>query len=181
MNRTILLISACLVGPLAAQTVSVIEETGPRGDRINIVYLAEGYTAAESDAFFAEARKLDDYLRDDESWERFSGWMNSYAIMVESAESGTDNPLVGATKDTYFNTSFGGAGQEKLLAIRGDRVFVTQLLVETVSEYDVVVLLVNSSQYHGRWICDYGRRASAGFGEGSGTGAYGLWRDRSFG
>ncbi len=134
---------------LVAQTVTTLSQSGSLDDRINVVYLAEGFTADESDQFLARVRELDRVLRTDESWERFTDWMNSYAIMVAGAESGADIPNEGVVRDTYFNTSFGEGSQDRFLAISGSRAGVNELLISTIPAYDIVVLLVNSPKYGG--------------------------------
>lgn len=134
---------------LSGQSIHPISETGPRDDRINFVYLAEGFTSEESEYFLAATRALDARLRANESWSRFSDWMNSFAVMVPSAESGTDDPRAGVVRDTYFNTTFNFGGIDRALAVTGGSAKVRSFLQQTIPDFDVVVLLVNSTKYGG--------------------------------
>lgn len=166
MTMHFVLRSAIFVGTLLAsclavdgQTFHAIRESGPRASNLNFVILAEGYTAAEEARFTSDATdKLLDIIAD-ESWSPFADELNAFTIFVASAESGSDDPTLGITKDTYFNSSFGVYGIQRLLGIppytptntnpAAGVGKVNTLLARFIPDYDVVILLVNSTTYGG--------------------------------
>jgi hypothetical protein len=155
MKRIVLfVVSLALSGAtLRAQTFTQVRNAGPRANRINVVFLAEGYTAAEQTKFQTDAAMLLDVLLNDESWNRFASYINAFTIYVASNESGADDPLANppVTRDTYFNTSFGRNGIDRLLTISDtagtNKLFA--LLTQYLPDYDIIVLLVNSTKYGG--------------------------------
>lgn len=142
-----LAILAFLAGAAAAQTLTALRETGPRANRINLVILGEGYTAAQQAQFLSDAQGQLQSILADEAWVRFAESVNGYAIFVASAESGADIPPQGMMRDTYFDATFFTSGIDRLLTIDEPKVY--PLLTQFVPDYDVVIVLVNSTRYGG--------------------------------
>lgn len=157
-----LALAVCLAfGAVAAsaQALSTLRTAGSRATSINLVFLGDGYTAAEAAKFDTDARAKLAMMLADESFARFAAQINAFAIFTASAESGTDNPAQGITRDTYFNSSFGAGGINRLLTIPPSTPTVKDpalgtgkvitLLQQFVPDYDIVVLLVNTTVYGG--------------------------------
>ncbi|HEX8280667.1 MAG TPA: M64 family metallopeptidase, partial [Chthoniobacterales bacterium] len=143
---------------LQAQVVTQIRDTGPRENRVNVVIVSEGYTAAElTTKFPAEAQRLMDGFLATEPYREFQNYINVFTIAVASAHSGSDHPSRGFFVDTFFNSSFDVDGNRSFLRIPDDiRPNSAQgyrkleaLLRSNVPEYDIVVLSVNDPQYGG--------------------------------
>ncbi len=136
---------------LGAQSVTQLRDTGPRANRINIALLGDGYTAAEAAKFNTDAGTLLAGMLNDESWNRFSTSINAFAIFAPSAESGTDDPVNNITRDTYFSTTFNVSGIDRLLAFgtNAGRNRALTLLSQFVPDYDLAIMLVNSTKYGG--------------------------------
>lgn len=134
---------------LQGQTLRDLTVTGSQDERLNVVFVAEGYTEGEESKFEGDAARLFNALIVDESWNRFQSWVNGYALFVASAESGTDDPVEGVTRDTYFNTSFNVGGIDRLLAIQFEQHQIYAVLRETMPAYDLAILVVNSTKYGG--------------------------------
>lgn len=130
-----------------SQTVTTLYENGPKSERINIVVVAEGYTASELPAFVPKARELVDHLLSEDPFLSYKSLFNAYAIAVESAESGADIPSQDIEVDTAFDATFGSANIERLLTVRTSKVY--NLLNQTIPEYDIPLVIVNSSKYGG--------------------------------
>ena len=47
----------------------------------------------------------------------YRSYFNAFAISVASVQSGADHPLSGVFHNTYFNSSYGSYGVERLLTI----------------------------------------------------------------
>ncbi len=152
----------CLAGSpaFAVGTLYELQETGPKDLRINIVILAEGYTAAQEATFVTNAGDLLTALLATTPWNQYSSYVNGYAIFVASNQSGSDHPSDAEMPyvDTYFNSTFESYDIDRLLTIPPndfDPVFshgdgkVYSLLATHLPAYDVVLLLVNDPVYGG--------------------------------
>jgi hypothetical protein len=142
----------------AQPRIDTLLQSGPTAKRINIVVLSEGYTAAELGRFPADALGAVNHLLGQAPYQAYRSFFNAFAISVASAQSGSDHPSRGAYRDTYFNSTYESYGITYLVTIPpNDRNGVSAdgvgkvdaLLREFMPEYDVVLLLVNDSDYGG--------------------------------
>ena len=136
----------------AAELVAV-EEHGSRAQSINLVFLAEGYTAGELPKFADDVAAAVGFLFTKEPWQQYRSYCNVYRIEVGSNQSGCDNGDTGGAgveRDTYFDTGFTLPTIPQYLDASAEgmnRAF--DLLNELVPEYDIPVLLVNDPKYGG--------------------------------
>lgn len=136
--------------PLPAQTLTSLQDSGPRANRVNFVFVGEGYTATESTEFAADATAKLQVLLGSEAWSPFASHINADALFVASAESGADDPATGTVRDTYFNSTFGHHGVDRLIGINAQGMTrLLALLTAFAPDYDVVILLVNAPKYGG--------------------------------
>lgn len=155
----LLLLIACLLGlpgVLRAQTGTLftVEENGPRSERINLVFLSEGYTTANMANFATHVTDAVNYLFSKEPWQQYRKYCNIYRIEIASNQSGCDfgnTSGASATRDTYFNSGFYFSSTvPQLLSLDStgsNRAF--NLLNTHVPEYDVPVVIVNDTKYGG--------------------------------
>jgi hypothetical protein len=152
----VLLLSCARV--FSQPTLTQILSNGPPATCINIVFLSEGYTAAQLNQFTNDARALLNYLQSGPPFDAYRNYFNGYAISVASAESGADHPLSGINRNTYFNSTYYSYGIERLLTIPPNDLDgnyadgegkVYALLQSLMPEYDLVALIVNDSEYGG--------------------------------
>ncbi|MBE2285317.1 MAG: hypothetical protein IAE77_17790 [Prosthecobacter sp.] len=140
---------------LQAQTATLVavEENGPRSQRINVVFLSEGYTTADMPNFATHVNTAVNFLFSKEPWQQYRSYCNIYRIEIASNQSGCDNGNtsgVNGTRDTYFSTGFNTPTVSQLLTLAGNgstRAYT--LLNQHVPEYDVPVVLVNDTKYGG--------------------------------
>jgi hypothetical protein len=156
------LLIACLLGMpgwLGAQTATLftVEENGPRSERINIVFLSEGYTTADMPNFTTHVTTAVNFLFSKEPWKQYRSYCNIYRIEIASNQSGCDYGNTSGstgTRDTYFNAGYFGAGAaptvEWLLALGSGGLGKALTLVNAhVPESDMPVVLVNDTKYGG--------------------------------
>jgi hypothetical protein len=124
----------------------VIQETGPRDKRVNMVLIGDGYTAAEKSKFIEHARVFSKGVVEDPPLTGYARYFNVYAIFVASNQSGADIPTQGISRDTYFNANY-DASLGRLLVIDFAKGF--GVIDLHVPERDIPVAIVNSSQYGG--------------------------------
>ncbi len=142
----------------AQGVLKVLRETGARDVRINIVILAEGYTAGQQGTFDFDAANTLNKLLADPFYSSYGQFFNAYSIFVASNQAGADHPETNTYVDTYFNSTFGSFGIDRLLTIPPNDVDsnyndgegkVFNLLANVLPQYDVAILLVNDSKYGG--------------------------------
>ena len=146
----ILLVLTLASPGLAQGRLISIEEHGSRDKRINLVFLAEGYTSGELAKFATDVQNAVNYLFSREPWLQYRSYCNIYRIEIASNESGTDNGASGGLRDTYFNSGFTTPSVSQLLTLDAtgqNRAY--QLLNQFVPEFDVPLVLVNDPKYGG--------------------------------
>ncbi|MBI5382492.1 MAG: hypothetical protein HZA31_11380 [Opitutae bacterium] len=146
-----LLCGLAVAGGLHGQELRTLRDAGPTANRVNVVFVAEGYTAAETAKFFSDAQAKFTVVAGNEAFAAFADQLNGFALFVASNQSGSDIPARSITRDTYFNTTYGAAGLDRLLTIGGpeDSIRLNTLLRRYTPEYDLVILLVNATEYGG--------------------------------
>jgi hypothetical protein len=103
----VLLLAALLpLGGWAQTNFFTILTNGPASNRFNIVFLAEGYTASQTNIFGTEATNALNALLAWHPYQDFSNFFNAFGIFVPSVNSGSDHPALGVTNNTYFNSSY---------------------------------------------------------------------------
>jgi hypothetical protein len=139
-------------------TITQILSTGPTTNRINFVFLSEGYTASQLGQFTNNAKTVLNYILSTPPFDAYQNYFNGYAISVASVDSGSDHPLSGIYRNTYFNSTYDSYGIERLLTIPpNDRDGnyadgagkVYALLQALMPQYDLVSVIVNDTEYGG--------------------------------
>jgi hypothetical protein len=147
-------------GFASGQVLTQIRNAGPRANRINMVILSEGYTsgAEVNTKFPADAQTALNGFLNSEPYKEYAPYFNVFTIAIASPESGSDHPSTGVFKNTYFNSTYDSFGQDRLVTIPPndkDSTFangqgkVDALLAQFVPDYDLVLLIVNDTQYGG--------------------------------
>jgi len=120
--------------------------SGDPANKVDIVLLPEGYTAAEMDKFKSDCDKFTKGLFAFEPYTKNRDKFNIRAVMAPSLESGTDIPGDSVWKNTLLNSSFYTFDSERYL-MTTDNKSVRNLAAN--APYDQIYLLVNSSKYGG--------------------------------
>ncbi len=140
----------------------IIRETGLSGDwvyeairngdpqvKVDLAFIAEGYTAEDKDKFKADVDRAAGWLFSYEPYARLKSAFNVYGVMRPSAERAMDEPRQGAFRRTVLDASFNAFDTDRyMLTEAGHR------LREIAAEvpYDAIVVLVNSRRYGGGGI-----------------------------
>ncbi|MEM6645370.1 MAG: M64 family metallopeptidase [Bacteroidota bacterium] len=149
-RRLVALLPLLLVAEVQAQSLQVLLDNGPTDQRVNVVVLSEGYTAAQLADFPDEAQTVLNDLLATPPYDRYADLFNGFAISVASIQSGSDHPSRNEYRNTYFDTYYDCANIERLICIGGQgysRAY--SLLQEFLPGYDIVLMLVNDPQYGG--------------------------------
>ncbi|MFF4744772.1 M64 family metallopeptidase [Streptomyces sp. NPDC001268] len=133
-----------------------VQTTGPVDKRFNLVFLGDGYTAAETGKFRADVDRHLNVLWSIEPFASYRSYVNVWAVEVPSAESGVDcDPSLDAPRrDTPLGMGFWGgcnAGSvQRLLTVdSGAANALADLVGGTSAANRQIVALANSDTYGG--------------------------------
>ena len=138
-------------------TISTIVNNGSSDNRIDIVFLGDGYTASEiSTTYQTHISNMTDYLFTANSlvdpFYRYQKFFNVHYVAVVSQESGTDDPNAGIFKDTALHSTYLFDGvTDRLLSV--DQAVTDVVLADALSgtgvDAEMKFVTVNSSKYGG--------------------------------
>lgn len=129
-----------------------MEINGPTGDRVDILFLAEGYAEDEMDKFLEDARRSAGYIFSEEPFKSKRQLFNVRAVKSASRDSGTDIPGQGVWKNTVMNSSFYTFGVERYMTTMD---YKSVCDVAACAPYDQIYILVNTEKYGGGGIYNH--------------------------
>ena len=133
--------------------VTKIRDRGVDSLNFNIVFVAEGFTSAEQAAFQSAATT---FVNDLFAFEPFatevSANINVHRLDVESVDSGTTLTCGGGAGNTDFLAEVCSGGLDRLITV--DNGLVIAAADTWVPEWDVMVVVVNNSEYGGSGATD---------------------------
>ncbi len=173
MHRTALIpllgALAC-VPPASGQTYNTMVTTGPSTNRVDIVFIGDGYTATQVDSLYPAhvQSQVNHMFRGAQSpFPRYEQFFNVHRVNVVSAESGADKPPQGIFVDTALDASYWWDGStERLLYFNTSlaNAAVNTALAGTGIDVDMRYGTVNDSKYGGgggSWAVYAGANSSA--------------------
>ncbi|ANW21781.1 peptidase [Streptomyces clavuligerus] len=133
-----------------------VRTTGPAEKRFNLIFLGDGYTAAELPRFRADVERHLQTLWSLEPFASYRSYLNVWAVETASAESGVDcDPgLSSPRRDTALGMGFWGgcdpASVQRLLTVDGTAAQALAALVPGAGAANrQIVALANSTTYGG--------------------------------
>lgn len=137
--------------------VETLLNNGSKDERINIVFVGDGYQEAELEQYINDVQDVIDDLFLETPFKEYKNYFNVFAIKVPSNESGADHPATAndegntpppiSVVDSYFNSTFDVSGIHRLLV--ADNGIVNNVMFNNLPEYDIKFVLVNSNIYGG--------------------------------
>lgn len=127
------------------KSVEIIKNGSPE-NKVDLVILAEGYTSFELYKFVEDAKRVTQYLFEEEPFKSEKLNFNVTAILTPSLESGTDVPGEGIYKNTCFNSTFYTFNISRYLTT-GDMKTIYDAAASV--PYDHIYILVNTDRYGG--------------------------------
>ena len=126
--------------------VGKILYSGEPSHKIDIAFLAEGYTKDEMGKFENDVKRLTDSLFAVAPFSKMKGYFNIYALETPSFESGTDIPGEHIYRNTLYNTTFYTFDISRYLTT-SDMKTIHDMAAAV--PYDQIIILVNSTRYGG--------------------------------
>lgn len=133
-------------GKLKANNVFSIQKKGNPANKVDLVFVAEGYTAAEQGKFEADAKRFAESLFTIPPFDKCKDHFNVWGVGLVSEESGTDVSGKGIYKNTALNSGYYTFGVDRYLTtpdIRSIRNAVWNV------PCDAIFVLVNAETYGG--------------------------------
>jgi hypothetical protein len=123
-----------------------ITNNNSKGEKIDIVFIPEGYTKDEMEKFKSDAERFSKFLTKYSPFKENEDKFNYSRVYAPSEESGTDIPGKGIYKRTIMNSHFYTFDIERYIMT-----FDVKSIRDIAGEvpYDFIVILVNSNTYGG--------------------------------
>jgi hypothetical protein len=135
-------------GPPAAKPWAVVEN-GPPAEKVDLLLLGDGYTAAEMGKWHADAKRLADILFSVSPFKERRSDFNVWALDTPSEASGVARPSDGVYRRSALRATYDAFGSERyVLAFDDKRVRE----VAAAAPYDVMEIVVNGRKYGGGGI-----------------------------
>ena len=139
-------------GKLNDNPVLDIQTKGSTANKVDLVFIAEGYTASEKEKFFADAKRFTESLFSIPPFDQCRDDFNVKAVFLESAESGTDFSGKGIYLNTALNAGFYTFGTSRYLTTP-DMKSICDAVWNVPC--DAPFILVNSDVYGGGGIYNF--------------------------
>ena len=135
--------------PPKAGTVWTLFESGPPAEKVDILLISEGYTAAQMPKFRADAKRLVDALFAVEPFKSRKNDFNVRGLELPSAQPGVNRPHVGSFRRTPISAEYNIFDSERYLLTLDNRAFRD---AAASAPYEFIEILANEQQYGGGGI-----------------------------
>ena len=125
------------------------QEHGPAAGKVDIVLIAEGYTAAQEAKFEADAKRLLESLFREEPFRSQRASFNVRGVFAPSAESGAHRARGGVHRRTRTSTEYNIFDSERYMLTLDNRSLRD---LASAAPYEFLAVLVNDAQYGGGGI-----------------------------
>jgi hypothetical protein len=129
--------------------IVALAENAPPEHAVDLLLLADGYSAAERDKFVADARRLVAAMFATPPYDRHVRDFNVRLLFVPTAQSGISNPRKGVWRDSVYGLSFNSFDSDRYVLALQDR-RLRELAAQ--APYDALILLFNERKYGGGGI-----------------------------
>jgi hypothetical protein len=137
--------------PLDYPVLKVVDNGDP-SNKVDIVFLPDGYTKDEMELFKKDVKTYSDYIFGCSPYKENKEKINIWAVLAPSMESGVDNPGTGTWKNNLLGMSYYTQDVERYLMSLDIK---TIRDVAALAPYDNICIISNSSQYGGGAIYNY--------------------------
>lgn len=139
--------------------VDTLMRNGNRANRINLVYLSDGYQSAELTKFISNAASMNNAIFSQTPFLQYKNFFNAFTVKVPSVDSAASHPGTATdestsggqpvkTVNTYFQSTFDFASIHRLLVAQSTT-RINSVLASNVPDYDQAFVIVNSPYYGG--------------------------------
>ena len=129
-----------------------IVKNGDPHQKVDIAFIAEGYTKQEEAKVKADLERFTQVFFNHEPYKTYKNHFNIYGVFKPSAESGCDEPTHGIFKNTALSTSFNSLGSPRYLLTEDNKALQD---IAAHVPYDALFIMINQKRYGGGGIYNF--------------------------
>jgi hypothetical protein len=151
MSRVFLLLALILSAGAAAsaEPFETIINNGNPANRVDLVILGDGYTAADMQKYRNDVQTFVQGFFAQEPFREYQNYFNVHRIDVASNQSGADHPERSSFVDTAFDAAYNCSGIQRLICVNFTKVGTTVANTLAPAQRDMTLVIVNDSEYGG--------------------------------
>ncbi|GEM_PF-2096391 len=132
-----------------AEPFETIINNGSSDNRLDLAVLGDGYTAGELQKYRNDVQNFLQGFFAQEPFREYQRYLNVHRIDVTSSQSGADHPESNLFVNTALDATYNCSGIQRLICVNLSKVntIVSNTLLPT--QQDMVLVIVNDSQYGG--------------------------------
>jgi hypothetical protein len=143
------------LGP--ASPVTTLVANGPPANRVDLVFVGDGYTAAELGQYAMDVDGIWPAFLAEPPLAEYATFFNVHRVDVTSPESGVDNdPVQGISRQTALDMTYWCSGVQRLLCVNVGK---ARFQADSAPDRDCVLALANSATYGGAGYTSLGTLA----------------------
>lgn len=135
-------------GPAPAKLIP-IKVSGPSPQKVDLLVLGDGYTAADMKKFEADVRRLTSHLFEVSPFKERANDFNVWAMAVPTQESGVSRPSTGVYHASALGARYDIFGSERYVLTLDNRALRD---IAQYAPYEFIEILVNNDTYGGGGI-----------------------------
>lgn len=132
-----------------AEPIETLINNGPPQNRVDIVVLGDGYTAAELPKYRTDVQNFLAQFFAEEPFREYQRYFNVHRVEVASNQSGADHPERGVFVDTAFGAAYNCNGIQRLICVDTNAAVAAINRSITSAQSDIILVLVNDAEYGG--------------------------------
>jgi len=129
--------------------VFIALKTGKPSEKVDFVFVAEGYTADQYDKFTRDVERFTDVLFEAEPFKSNKYKFNVAGVFRASAQSGVDEPTKGSFRNTAVSASYNALDLPRYLLVDDEKAMRD---IAGRVPYDAIIVLANTVRYGGGGI-----------------------------
>ena len=132
-----------------ADDVVVIHKSGDPANKVDLLLMGDGYTAAEQEAFIAKAIELTEILFATSPFRERKDDFNIWALAPAAPRSGVSRPSTGVFRDSPIGATYDSFRSERYILTFDNK---SMRRIASSTPYDFIEILTNSEVYGGGGI-----------------------------
>lgn len=135
-----------LCGRAWAVTSTTILNNGPTSDKVDLVMISEGYTAAQMAKWATDAQTIMNAFFSEPPFSDYKRFFNVHRVDLISNQSGADHPILSIAVDTALDATYNCGNIERLICVSSVK---TQAAANAAPAKDIILVVVNDTEYGG--------------------------------
>lgn len=135
--------------PPTGAHVWAVMQNGPPADKVDLLLMGDGYTAAEMEKWHSDARRLTEILFSQPPFRERRGAFNVWAVDTPADESGVSRPSDGVWRRSPLGATYDAFGSERYVLTFDNK---RMREIAAAAPYEFVEIIVNGRKYGGGGI-----------------------------